>query len=134
AMAIAMADSVTVSIADVMIGILSAISRVMRVRTSVSVGSTSDRPGFSSTSSKVSASRRRPFDFVAIAKLLLAQLPGLLVGPGAELARADSTRAQRMKAQSGSSHQKSGIRYRRLGISGANRAAIWLKSVVIPVP
>jgi hypothetical protein len=80
AMAIAMAPSVTVSIADVMIGILSAISRVMRVRTSVSVGSTSESPGLSSTSSKVSASRRLPFDFGAIAKLLSARAPGLRVG------------------------------------------------------
>ena len=43
------------------IGMLMAISRVMRLRTSTSEGSTSDRPGLSSTSSKVSASRGEPF-------------------------------------------------------------------------
>ena len=58
AMAIAIAASVTVSIAEATIGMFSEISRVMRVRTSTSDGSTSDRPGFSSTSSKVSASRQ----------------------------------------------------------------------------
>ena len=56
AMAIAILVSVTVSIAEAMIGMLSAIARVMRVRMSTSDGSTSDRPGLSSTSSKVNAS------------------------------------------------------------------------------
>ena len=56
AMAIAIWDSVTVSIAEATIGRLSAIERVMRVRISTSDGSTSDRPGLSSTSSKVNAS------------------------------------------------------------------------------
>ena len=66
AMAIAMAASVTVSIAEAMIGMLSGISGVMRVRISTSDGSTSDRPGLSSTSSKVSASSGPPF-FLGIA-------------------------------------------------------------------
>ena len=56
AMAIAIWYSVTVSIAEAMIGMLSPIPRVMRVRISTSDGSTSDRPGFSSTSSNVKAS------------------------------------------------------------------------------
>ena len=56
AMAIAMADSVTVSIAEATIGMLRLISRVILVRTSTSEGSTSDRPGLSSTSSNVNAS------------------------------------------------------------------------------
>src|SRR5262249_32194500 len=42
-------------------------ARVMRERTSTSDGSTSEAPGWSRTSSKVSASRRRPSEFVAIA-------------------------------------------------------------------
>ena len=53
AMAIAIRASVTVSIAEEMIGMLSEIARVMRVRISTSDGSTSDGPGFSSTSSNV---------------------------------------------------------------------------------
>jgi hypothetical protein len=57
AMAIAIWDSVTVSMAEAMIGILSGIERVTRERISTSEGSTSDRPGLISTSSKVSASR-----------------------------------------------------------------------------
>src|SRR5665647_3973832 len=43
--------------AEAMIGILSAIERVMRERISTSDGITFDRPGRISTSSKVSASR-----------------------------------------------------------------------------
>ena len=58
AMAIAILYSVTVSMAEAMIGRLSEIERVMRVRISTSDGSTSDRPGLSSTSSKVNASGR----------------------------------------------------------------------------
>ena len=45
AMAIAMRDSVTVSIAEATIGMFSRISRVMRERISTSDGSTSERPG-----------------------------------------------------------------------------------------
>ena len=56
AMAMAIWYSVTVSIAEATIGILRLISRVIWVRTSTSEGSTSDRPGLSSTSSKVNAS------------------------------------------------------------------------------
>ena len=59
--------SVTVSMAEATIGILSGIERVMRERTSTSDGSTSDRPGLISTSSKVSASRRFPLFLAAIA-------------------------------------------------------------------
>ncbi len=65
AMAIAMCASVTVSIAEAMIGIFSAMSRVMRLFTSTSDGSTSDSPGLSNTSSKVSASRGEPFSAIA---------------------------------------------------------------------
>ena len=57
AMAIAISASVTVSMAEAMIGMLTAIERVMRERISASAGITSDRPGLISTSSKVSASR-----------------------------------------------------------------------------
>ena len=57
AMAIAICASVTVSMAEAMIGILSGIDGVMRERMSTSPGSTSDRPGLISTSSKVSPSR-----------------------------------------------------------------------------
>ena len=98
AMAIAMRASVTVSIAEEMIGMLSAMSRVMRVRISTSAGSTSDRPGFSSTSSKVSASSGPPF-FLGIANFSSPpgkmSAPGVTAGaaslsPNAELARADS--------------------------------------------
>ena len=126
ARAIAIAASVTVSIAEVMIGIFSAISRVMRVRTSVSVGKTSERPGRNKTSSKVSASGRLPFDFAAIAKLLLARPPrsairALVQSWRLPLARARRDgkgktvrRCQEFRRQEGS-HRKSGIRYRRLG-------------------
>ena len=55
AMAMAMALSVTVSMAEDRIGRLSSMSLVTRVRISTSVGSTSERAGCSSTSSKVSA-------------------------------------------------------------------------------
>ena len=57
AIAIAMCASVTVSMAEATIGIFSEMLRVMRVRTSASEGSTSDRPGLISTSSKVKPSR-----------------------------------------------------------------------------
>ena len=56
AMAMAIWYSVTVSIAEATIGMFRLISRVIWVRTSTSEGSTSDRPGLSSTSSKVNAS------------------------------------------------------------------------------
>src|SRR5262245_6640473 len=57
AMAIAICASVTVSIAEAIMGILTGIEGVRRERISTSAGSTSDRPGLISTSSKVSASR-----------------------------------------------------------------------------
>ena len=56
-MAIAICASVTVSMAEAMIGMLTEIERVMCERISTSAGSTSDRPGLSSTSSNVSPSR-----------------------------------------------------------------------------
>ena len=55
AMAMARLASVTVSMAEETIGMLSAIARVSRVRMSTSDGITSDGPGLSSTSSKVNA-------------------------------------------------------------------------------
>ena len=67
AMAIAIWDSVTVSIAEAMIGILRRMLRVMRERISTSAGMTSDRPGFNSTSSKVYASRGTSLEVTAIA-------------------------------------------------------------------
>ena len=81
-MAMAICASVTVSIAEATIGMLSAIARVMRVRMSASAGSTSDRPGLSSTSSKVSASRRLPFDVRGHRQLLHGRKqPGLRSEP-----------------------------------------------------
>ena len=56
AMAIAMALSVTVSMAEAMIGMFSRISRVTRVSVLADVGRTAERAGRSSTSSKVRAS------------------------------------------------------------------------------
>ena len=67
AMAIAICASVTVSMAEATIGILRGIERVMRERISTSEGSTSDRPGLISTSSKVSPSRGLALFFPAIA-------------------------------------------------------------------
>jgi hypothetical protein len=67
AIAIAICASVTVSMAEATIGMLSGMARVMRERMSASDGSTSDRLGSSSTSSKVSASRGLPFDRAAMA-------------------------------------------------------------------
>ena len=65
--------SVTVSMAEAMIGMLSDIERVMWVRISTSDGSTSDRPGLSSTSSKVNASGRE----LPIAAITNSSSPGL---------------------------------------------------------
>src|SRR5215831_20232836 len=77
AIAIAIRASVTVSMAEATIGILSAISRVMRVRRSASDGITCDRLGLIRTSSKVSASRRFPFEFTAIANSARPPVTGL---------------------------------------------------------
>src|SRR5262249_34093305 len=71
AIAIAICASVTVSMAEAMIGILTAIERVMWERISTSAGSTSDRPGFISTSSNVSPSRGLALYFSALAHSLL---------------------------------------------------------------
>src|SRR4051794_33389044 len=57
AMAMASADSVTVSIAAETRGIPSSIARVSRVRVLVSVGRTEEAAGVSSTSSNVNACR-----------------------------------------------------------------------------
>ncbi len=73
AMAIAIFASVTVSMAEATTGRFSAIERVMWVRISTSEGSTSDRPGLSSTSSKVKASGRE-LPFAAMAN---SSSPGL---------------------------------------------------------
>src|SRR5262245_12735431 len=67
AMAIAICASVTVSIAEAIMGILTGIEGVRRERISTSAGSTSDRPGLISTSSKVSASRGLALFLTAIA-------------------------------------------------------------------
>ena len=56
AMAIAMAASVTVSMADDISGMPSSMVRVSLVRTSVWLGSTAEAAGFRRTSSNVSAS------------------------------------------------------------------------------
>ena len=52
-MAIAMRASVTVSIAEAMMGMFSGIERVTRERISASEGRISESPGFRSTSSNV---------------------------------------------------------------------------------
>ena len=80
AMAIAISASVTVSMAEATIGMLSAISRVMRVRMSTSDGSTSDRPGLSRTSSKVSASRGLPLDIRGHRQLQAARFAASVPG------------------------------------------------------
>ena len=67
AMAMAICASVTVSMAEAMMGMLSGIVGVTRERISTSPGSTSDRPGLISTSSKVSASRGLELFLFAIA-------------------------------------------------------------------
>ena len=81
-MAIAMRASVTVSMAEAMIGMFSVMLRVMRERMSTSDGSTSDRPGCSNTSSKVSASRGLPLGFAGIAKLLGSRTAGMQTSLG----------------------------------------------------
>ena len=73
AMAMAICASVTVSMAEAMIGMLTAIERVMRERISTSEGSTSDRPGLISTSSKVSAFARASVVFSGHRQLRLAR-------------------------------------------------------------
>src|SRR5215475_289859 len=97
AMAIAILASVTVSIAEAMTGMFKGIVRVMRERTSTSDGSTSEEPGSSSTSSKVSASRRRPSKFVIIANRTSrhGKHPSSI-----ELALGDSTKRPRFIAPS----------------------------------
>jgi ABC-type uncharacterized transport system permease subunit len=67
AIAMAIWASVTVSIAEAMMGILTGIERVMRDRISTLAGKTSDRPGVISTSSNVSPSRGLALFFAAIA-------------------------------------------------------------------
>src|ERR1700741_2643542 len=76
AMAMAMRASVTVSMAAATIGMFREIVRVMRDRSSVSDGNTSDRAGRNNTSSKVKASRRLPLGSAAI-----YQLSSLTLGP-----------------------------------------------------
>jgi hypothetical protein len=61
AMAIARRASVTVSMAEEMIGMLSEMERVSRVLMSTALGMTSEWPGVSRTSSKVRASLNEPF-------------------------------------------------------------------------
>ena len=56
AMAMARRASVTVSMAEEMMGMFRLMARVRRERTSTWLGTTSEWPGRSSTSSKVSAS------------------------------------------------------------------------------
>ena len=80
AMAIAICASVTVSIAEATIGILSRMLRVMRERMSTSDGRTSDRPGFNSTSSKVYASRGKSLEVAAIANSAWPETAGQRIG------------------------------------------------------
>ena len=75
AMAMARRASVTVSMAADRTGRLRKTVRVRRVRISTSLGITSERPGLSSTSSKVSASRARPSDRRDIANSYSGPVP-----------------------------------------------------------
>src|SRR5262249_12266014 len=96
AIAIAIRASVTVSMAEATIGILSAISRVMRVRRSVSDGMTCDNAGWIRTSSQVSASRRFPLEFTAIANSASPASYGSKWGrrrPNGRLVGGENTRA-----------------------------------------
>src|SRR3954452_1246412 len=93
-MAMASRASVTVSIAEEMIGIFREIERVSRVLTSTPLGMTSEWPGVSKTSSKVSASRKEPFgrrsaNTCSYAAPIEAAAPGL--AGAIELAAAHST-------------------------------------------
>ncbi len=93
AMAMAMRASVTVSIAEATIGIFRVMSRVMRERISTSDGMTSDRPGCSSTSSKVSASRKAPLVKCGVGFAIAIPSDGFRLLQGSSesrLARADS--------------------------------------------
>ena len=74
AWAIAMASraSVTVSMAEETIGMLSEIERVSRVLMSTALGMTSEWPGVSRTSSKVRASLSEPFAIGSANTSLLA--------------------------------------------------------------
>src|SRR4051794_24891258 len=74
AMAIASRASVTVSIAEEMIGILSEIERVSRVLISTLLGMTSEWPGVNRTSSKVRASLNEPFARGSANTFLLAAI------------------------------------------------------------
>src|SRR5271169_3368971 len=87
AMAIAICASVTVSIAEAMIGILSRILRVMDERTSTSAGITSDRPGFNSTSSKVYASGGKSLEVTAIANSAWPEITDQRIGVNASRTR-----------------------------------------------
>jgi hypothetical protein len=100
AMAIAILASVTVSMAEARIGMFSDMLRVTRVRMSVSDGITSDRPGRSRTSSKVSASRGLPLEFTAITNssspaLRARSVPSMTGKKTRSAAKAGASRASR---------------------------------------
>ena len=80
AMAIAMRASVTVSIAEAMIGRLRAIERVSRVSTLTSAGRTSEWPGRNSTSSKVRPSMSRSAEMCGMANSWTALRPDEAAG------------------------------------------------------
>ncbi len=80
AMAMAIFASVTVSMAEAMIGMLSRILGVIRERTSTSDGRTSDRPGFNNTSSKVYASGGGSLEIAAIANSAWPAMTGHRIG------------------------------------------------------
>ena len=65
AMAMAIGPSVTVSMAEDTSGTLSEMVRVNRVRVSAVLGRTSEKPGTTNTSSKVSASRIAAYEWVS---------------------------------------------------------------------
>ena len=92
AIAIAMPLSVTVSIAALRIGRLSAMSLVTRLRMSTSVGKTSDRAGCSSTSSKVSAASP-VMEVMIFAKARPFREPFRLAAGGKQEARSGTTRS-----------------------------------------
>ncbi|MCZ7675923.1 MAG: hypothetical protein M5U35_08700 [Roseovarius sp.] len=74
-----MCDSVTVSMAELSSGMLSAIEAVTRVRVSAVLGNTEERAGTSSTSSKVNASR---ISIVFLLRGIVWRFPIARIGAG----------------------------------------------------
>src|ERR1700674_2876264 len=141
-MVISMRPSVTVSMAEAMIGMFRTMLRVIREPMSTSDGSTSDRPGCSNTCARASASRGLPLGFAGIANLLGSRdrgaehlhRPARKAGPavehpGAELAPVDSTPAARFLGRGG--RIPAGLRKRLRGAGPALRNPLPLRERVV---